>query len=72
MNPRVTLRDIAQAAGVHYSTVSIALRDHPRISAPVRRKIKAIAQRMGYTPDPALAALNAYRKTKQIGSFVLR
>lgn len=61
---RVTLREIAKAAGVHYSTVSLALRDHPRISAPIRKRIKEIAERMGYAPDAALSALNAYRKTK--------
>ncbi|WP_309398368.1 LacI family DNA-binding transcriptional regulator [Cerasicoccus maritimus] len=64
MNSRVTLRDIAEVANVHYSSVSLALRDHPRVSAPVREKIKKLAQEMGYVPDPALSALNAYRKTK--------
>ncbi|WP_309383121.1 LacI family DNA-binding transcriptional regulator [Cerasicoccus frondis] len=64
MNSRVTLRDIAEAADVHYSTVSLALRDHPRVSVAVREKIKTLAQEMGYVPDPALSALNAYRKTK--------
>ncbi|HSI84230.1 MAG: LacI family DNA-binding transcriptional regulator [Candidatus Methylacidiphilales bacterium] len=64
MNKRVTLREIAEAAGVHYSTISLALRDHPNVSVPVREKIKKLASDMGYTPDPALSALNAYRKTK--------
>ncbi len=64
MLERVTLRDVAAAAGVHYSTVSLALRDHPRISKEVARKVKETAHRMGYTPDAALSALNAYRKTK--------
>ncbi|MET3870183.1 LacI family DNA-binding transcriptional regulator [Puniceicoccus vermicola] len=64
MNPRVTLRDIAKVANVHYSTVSLALRDHPRVSTEVKKRIQALAQEMGYVPDPALTALNAYRKTK--------
>jgi LacI family transcriptional regulator len=64
MLQRVTLRDVAAAAGVHYSTVSLALRDHPRISESITRKVKETAERMGYQPDPALSALNAYRKTK--------
>jgi len=64
MLERVTLRDVAAAAGVHYSTVSLALRDHPRISKEVSLKVKETAARMGYTPDAALSALNAYRKTK--------
>lgn len=64
MKTRVTLREVAAAAGVHYSTVSLALRDHPRITVTVRRKIQKIAAGLGYVPDPALSALNAYRKTK--------
>ena len=64
MNSRVTLRDIAKVAKVHYSTVSLALRDHPRVSTDVKERIKSIAREMGYVPDPALTALNAYRKTK--------
>lgn len=58
---RITIKDVAAAAGVHYSTVSLALRDQPRISAEIRRKVKAVAEKLGYTPDPMLSALNAYR-----------
>lgn len=64
MIQRVTLRDIATEVGVHYSTVSMALRDNPRISKDVKDKIKAVAERLGYVPDAALSALNAYRKAK--------
>jgi LacI family transcriptional regulator len=63
MEPRrVTLRDIAAAAGVSAMTVSLALRKHPRISATRRVQIHRLARRMGYRPDPALAALAAYRQ----------
>lgn len=58
------MRDIAKVANVHYSTVSLALRNHPRVSAKVKEQIKAIAEEMGYKPDPALSALNAYRNVK--------
>lgn len=64
MIQRVTLRDIAKEVGVHYSTVSMALRDNPRISSEVKAQIKAAADRLGYVPDAALSALNAYRKAK--------
>ncbi|GAT33589.1 LacI family transcriptional regulator [Terrimicrobium sacchariphilum] len=64
MIQRVTLRDIAKEVGVHYSTVSMALRDNPRISSEVKAHIKAVADRLGYVPDAALSALNAYRKAK--------
>ncbi len=58
---RVTLSDIAQKAGVHVTTVSLAMRNHPRLPESTRQRIQALAQEMGYTPDPLLRALVAYR-----------
>lgn len=58
---RVTLSDIAQKAGVHVTTVSLAMRNHPRLPESTRRRIQALAKEMGYTPDPLLRALVAYR-----------
>ena len=61
---RVSLRDIAKRIGVSHVTVSLALRDHPRISLVVRQKIRQAAEEMGYRPDPMLSALANYRKGK--------
>jgi len=61
--PRVTVRDIAEKAGLHFTTVSLALRQSPRLKASTREKVLKIAESMGYRPDPMLAALNAYRKS---------
>lgn len=58
---RVTIRDIARECGVHFTTVSRALGDQPCISLAARKRIQQKAKRMGYTPDPMLSALNAYR-----------
>ena len=58
---RVTLRDVADAAGCHFSTVSLALRDHPRLPAATREKLRALARQMGYVADPLLASLSSYR-----------
>ncbi len=59
---RPTLRDVAkQAGGVHPSTVSLAMRNHPGISEALRRKIKAAAKTIGYRPDPLLDAFNSHR-----------
>jgi DNA-binding LacI/PurR family transcriptional regulator len=59
--PRVTLKHIAARAGVARSTVSKALANSTEISATRRESIRALARKMGYRPDPALAALSSYR-----------
>lgn len=61
---RVSMRDIAKRLGVSHVTVSLALRDNPRISAAVRAQIREVAESMGYRPDPMLAALAQYRRGK--------
>jgi LacI family transcriptional regulator len=65
MNPSPTLKDIARVAGLSHSAVSMALRDHPRIGAATRERVKKLAQDMNYVADPRLAGLIAYRQTKQ-------
>ena len=55
----VTMRELAKMAGVSPATVSLSLRDHPRISREVRERIKALADQAGYRPDPVVAQLIA-------------
>ena len=66
---RVTLADIAAEAKVHVTTVSMALRNHPRIPERTRKRIKALAEKMGYTPDPLLSALATYRSGSKAVRF---
>ena len=61
--PQVTLNDVADQAGVHRSTVSLALRDHPRIPDATRRRICAVAQKLGYRQNPLVAALMQARRS---------
>ena len=58
---RVTLSDVARKAGVHVTTVSQALRNHPSIAATTRERLQALALEMHYRPDPFLRSLVAYR-----------
>jgi LacI family transcriptional regulator len=58
---RVTLADIARKAGVHVTTVSLALRNHQRLPEKTRQRLQDLARQMGYAPDPLLRALVAYR-----------
>lgn len=64
-NRPVTLRDIAKELGISHVTVSLALRDHPRISEATRAQVKKKAEEMGYQPDPMLSALSHYRLTSR-------
>lgn len=53
---------VAGRAGVHVTTVSLALRNHPSLPLKTRERLQAVAKQMGYQPDPALSALVAYRR----------
>jgi LacI family transcriptional regulator len=44
---RPTIRDVAHKTGFHYSTVSLALRDHPRIPDSTRQVIRDAAKAIG-------------------------
>lgn len=56
------MRDVAVLAGnVHPSTVSLALRNSPRVSEETRSKIQALARQAGYQRDPLLDAFNRHR-----------
>src|ERR1700712_3966476 len=61
---RITMAEVAHAAKVHQTTVSLALRNDPRLPRETRLRIRALAESMGYRPDPMLSALNFYRSSK--------
>ncbi len=61
---RITMADVAHAAKVHQTTVSLALRNDPRLPRETRNRLRALAESMGYRPDPMLSALNFYRSSK--------
>lgn len=65
----VTLRVVAEAAGVSVAAVSQALNGTGSLGAETRERITATAARLGYVPHRAAAALRSGR-TKTIG-FVL-
>jgi len=64
-----TMQDVAEAAGVHRTTVSLALRDSPRLPAATRAQVQAVAKRLGYRPNPLVAALMTARVSRRKGTF---
>lgn len=65
MGRRITIKDIARESGVHHGTVSRSLAGNPNVAPETAKRIKEVARRLGYEPDPMMAALAAYRKTTQ-------
>ncbi len=54
---RITIKDIARAAGVDPSTVTRALQGSPRVKPATREKVAALARDMGYVPNMAARTL---------------
>ena len=50
-NGRITIVDVARAAGTSVSSASVALRGEPGVSERTRTRILSVAQRLGYQPD---------------------
>jgi LacI family transcriptional regulator len=55
----MSTRRIAQLAGVSATTVSLALRDSPKIPAATKQRVLELAQRLGYRPNAKVAELMA-------------
>lgn len=62
MSSPVNMRDITERVGVSIATVSMSLRNRPNISPELRRRIRALARRMGYEPNPDVSALMRERR----------
>lgn len=60
------MKDVAQKLGVHTTTVSLALRNSPKLPIATRQRIQTLAKEMGYHQDPMLSALMAYRSNLAI------
>lgn len=59
MPQRLTVREVAQAAGVSIKTVSRVLRGEAHVSPATRLSVEAAAQALGYRPDPAARGLKS-------------
>lgn len=60
------MQDVAERAGVHRSTVALALRGSPRISPETRLKVQNVAKSLGYRTNPLVAALMRNRRTRHV------
>ncbi len=68
-NKDVTIYDLAEKLKLATSTISRALKDHPTISAKTIKKVKKMAEEMGYVPNTLAAGLRG-NKTNTIGVLI--
>jgi DNA-binding LacI/PurR family transcriptional regulator len=61
MSRRVTLADVAAAAGVSVALVSIVMRDAPGAGAATRERVRRVAEELGYRPDSRARLLRRTR-----------
>jgi LacI family transcriptional regulator len=69
LKKKVTIRDIGNQLGLSAMTVSLALRDHPRISAQTKARVLAAMEESGYRPNRVARSL-ATGKSNLIGVVV--
>lgn len=67
MNP--TIRDVAELAGVHPSTVSRVINNDSRISEKTKNKVLLIIKKLGYTPN-AIARGLKIKRTYTLGMLI--
>jgi len=60
-SPRISSREVAQAADVSANTVSLVVRDSPRISEQTKVRVREVIARLGYRPHAAARALRSAR-----------
>ncbi len=58
---------VADAVGVHLSTVSLALRNDARLPLATRQRIQAVAQKLGYAPNPLVSLLMSRVRRRNAG-----
>ena len=63
---QVTQRDVAKALGISHSSVSLALRNSPKITVARREIIQKKAEEMGYRPNSAATALAHYKQSSAV------
>lgn len=62
----VSIRDVAQAAGVSIATVSRVVHDSPMVAAATAARVRETIQRLGYVPNP-LAQVLSSGETRVLG-----
>ncbi len=66
---KATIKDVAEKAGVSIATVSRVINNSKQVSEPLREKVLAIIDELGYKPNPVARSL-VMKKSRLIGVIV--
>lgn len=69
MNKQTTIKDIAKELGMHHTTVSRALRNHPDVNEETRKIVLEKAEELNYIPNTFATGLRN-NQSKTIGILV--
>ena len=67
--PAPSLRQLAHKLGLSHTTVSEALRDHPRVHRDTRTRVQAAAKTAGYRFNPLASSLLSEVRRTRLGAF---
>lgn len=63
---QITLKEVAQRAGVSIMTASRALRNQANVTTATREKVEQAAMQLKYRPNPLVSALMSYRRASRV------
>jgi len=66
---RITIKDVAEAAGVSSQTVSRVINNRPDVAPATRRRILEVVNKMGYRPN-MLARSLSQRRSHSLGAVI--
>jgi LacI family transcriptional regulator len=66
----VTIKEIAKQLGVTPASVSMALKDHPRVSVARKNQIRKLADQLGYRPSMHAQIMQGGGRSKTLGVCV--
>jgi len=67
VSKRVTIKDVAQRAGVGLGTVSRVINNHPRVSPETRERVLHTIRVLGFRPNAAARRLPRKRELRYVG-----
>lgn len=66
---RPTIRSLARQLGLSRTTVSEALREHPRVNPETRKRVREAAETVGYRCNPLASSILSEVRRTQLGRF---